>query len=214
MESMMKRLIATAALATLVASPALAQSYPGVPDEGVYIGTALGQSKQKFDLAQYYRDQGVPNVSDDNTDTAFKLFVGYQFNPNFAVEAGYVDFGDFEANARTVVGGIPVTGSSKLSFDGFTAALVGKLPIQDGFSVYGKLGMIAWDADVTENVQALGLSQSDSYGEDGTDPFYGIGAEYVVNQVMMRLEFERYDISDSGEDFEIDLISASIGYRF
>lgn len=207
----MKRLIATAALATLVASPALAQSYPGVPDEGFYLGTALGQAKLKNDGFDELSREGF---NTDDKDTAFKLFAGYQFNPNFAVEAGYVDFGDFEANARTVVGGIPVTGSSKLSFDGFTAALVGKLPIQDGFSVYGKLGMIAWDADVTENVQALGLSQSDSYGEDGTDPFYGIGAEYVVNQVMMRLEFERYDISDSGEDFEIDLISASIGYRF
>ncbi|MGM1053857.1 MAG: porin family protein [Pseudomonadota bacterium] len=210
----MKRLITTAALATLVATPAFAQSYPGVPDEGVYVGTALGQSKLKFDMAGYYRDLGIPNVSDDDTDTAYKLFVGYQFNPNFAVEASYVDFGDFEANARTMVDGIPVTGSAKLSVDGFTAALVGKLPIQDGFSVYGKLGMIAWDADLDESAEALGLRQTNSYGDDGTDPFYGIGAEYVVNQVMMRLEFERYDISDSGEDLDVDLISASIGYRF
>ncbi len=113
-----------------------------------------------------------------------------------------------------MVEGIPVTGSAKLSVDGFTAALVGKLPIQSGFSVFGKLGMIAWDADLDENVQALGLSQTDTFGEDGTDPYYGIGAEYEVERILMRAEFERYDISDSGEDFEIDLISASIGYRF
>lgn len=200
----MKRLIATAALTTLIAAPAFAQSYPGVPDEGVYVGTALGQSKLKYDIAGFYRDQGYPNVSSDDTDTAFKLFVGYQFNPNFAVEASYVDFGDFTASDNDG------SGRAKLSVDGFTAALVGKLPIQDGFSVYGKLGLIAWDADLNESDN----TGSQSFGEDGTDPFYGIGAEYVVNQVMMRLEFERYDISEGGEDLNIDLISASIGYRF
>ncbi|MGM0914462.1 MAG: outer membrane beta-barrel protein [Pseudomonadota bacterium] len=211
----MKRLIATAALATLVASPAFAQSYQYNPNEGPYVGAGLGYSETDFDIERYYEEErGVPNVSADESDTGYKLFVGYQFNPNFAIEAGYVDFGDFEANSRVVVEGIPVTGSAKLSVDGFTAALVGKLPIQSGFSVFGKLGMIAWDADLDENVQALGLSQTDTFGEDGTDPYYGIGAEYEVERILMRAEFERYDISDSGEDFEIDLISASIGYRF
>jgi hypothetical protein len=210
MERMMKRLIATAVLTTLVAAPAFAQSYPGVPDEGVYLGAALGQSKLKFDMGGFYRDLGYPNVSSDDTDTAFKMFVGYQFNPNFAVEASYVDFGDFTASSSAP----GYSGEAKLSMDGFTAALVGKLPIQDGFSVFGKLGLIAWDADLNESEQFMGQSGSASYGEDGTDPYYGIGAEYVVNQVMMRLEFERYDISESGEDLDVDLISASIGYRF
>ncbi|MFY0991751.1 outer membrane beta-barrel protein [Halomonas sp. C05BenzN] len=207
---MMKRLIATAALATLVATPAFAQSYPGVPDEGPYLGAGIGHAKLDFDIEGFYRDLGFPNVSSDDTDVSYKLFAGYQFNPYFAVEAGYVDFGSFTASSTAT----DFSGNAKLSVDGFTAALVGKLPIQSGFSVYGKLGMVAWDADLKESASFMGMSASASYGEDGTDPFYGIGAEYVVDQIMMRAELERYDISESGEDFTIDMISASIGYRF
>lgn len=208
----MKRLIATAALTTLVAAPAFAQSYPGVPDEGFYLGTAIGQAKLKNDTLDWLDDLGA---NTDDKDTAFKLFAGYQFNPNFAVEASFVDFGDFEASAFATDGINVASGNVKASVDGFGFALVGRLPIDAGFSVFGKLGLIAWDGKVSGVARENGtvvFEGSDS--ADDIDPFYGIGAEYVVNQVMMRLEFERYDLSDSGEDFEIDLISASIGYRF
>jgi OmpA-OmpF porin, OOP family len=212
MERMMKRLIATAALATLVATPALAQSYPGVPDEGFYLGTAIGQAKLKNDTLDWLDDLGA---NTDDKDTAFKLFAGYQFNPNFAVEASYVDFGDFEASAFATDGINVASGNVKASVDGFGFALIGRLPIDAGFSVYGKLGLIAWDGKVSGVARENGtvvFEGSDS--ADDIDPFYGVGVEYVINQVMVRAEFERYDLSDSGEDFEIDLISASIGYRF
>ncbi len=197
----MKRLIATAALATLVASPAFAQSYQYNPNEGPYVGAGLGYSKLDNDTLNRLDSAGA---NTDDSDTGYKLFVGYQFNPNFAIEASYLDFGDFEANA----------GAEKLtaSADGFGFALVGKLPIQNGFSVYGKLGMVAWDGDIDYRDSSTGTTAS--LADDGTDPFYGIGAEYEVERILMRAEFERYDISESGEDFEIDLISASIGYRF
>lgn len=200
----MKRLIATAALATLVASPAFAQSYQYNPNEGPYVGAGLGYTKLDNDSLDWLADAGA---STDDSDTGYKLFVGYQFNPNFAIEAGYVDFGDFSASA-SVPG---YSAKAEISAEGFTAALVGKLPIQNGFSVFGKLGMIAWDGDYKES-DSDGWSYSES--SDGSDPYYGIGAEYEVERILMRAEFERYDISDSGEDFEIDMISASIGYRF
>ncbi|WP_254275947.1 outer membrane beta-barrel protein [Halomonas sp. 3H] len=203
----MKRLIATAALATLVATPALAQSYQYNPDEGPYVGAGLGYSKLDNDTLDWL---GSIGANTDDSDTGYKLFVGYQFNPNFAIEASYVDFGDFTASGA----GGGDSAELKLGVDGFTAALVGKLPIQNGFSVFGKLGLIAWDGDLSLNANIDGESYRESGGEDGTDPYYGIGAEYEVERVIIRAEFERYDISESGEDFEIDLISASIGYRF
>lgn len=197
----MKRLIATAALAGLIAGPAFAQSYQYDPNEGPYLGAGLGYSTLDNNTLDRLDSAGA---NTDDSDTAYKLFAGYQFNPNFAIEASYLDFGDFEANA----------GSEKLeaSADGFGFALVGKLPIQGGFSVHGKLGMVAWDGDLDYSDSASGVSTS--LGEDGTDPYYGIGAEYEVDRIMMRAEYERYDLSDSGEDLEIDLVSASLGYRF
>ncbi|MCE9664569.1 outer membrane beta-barrel protein [Halomonas sp. M5N1S17] len=204
----MKRLIATAALATLVSSPAFAQSYQPGPHTGLYLGAGLGQSKLDNDTLDLLSDLGA---STDDTDTAYKLFVGYDFNPNFSLEASYVDFGDFTASGS--INGEPADG--KASADGFGFALLGRLPIQHGFGIYGKVGLIAWDGKGSGNftttqgnrVQVLGSA-------DGTDPFYGVGVEYVVNQVMVRAEYEYFDLRDQGEDFTIDLISAGIGYLF
>ncbi|TDR51139.1 OOP family OmpA-OmpF porin [Halomonas ventosae] len=203
----MKRLIAIAALAGLVASPTFAQSYQYSPAEGPYLGAGIGYATMDSDTLDELDNLGLDT---DDSDTGYKLFAGYQFNPNFAVEANYVDLGDFSASGAS--GGDSV--NLELGIDGFTAALVGKLPIQNGFSVHGKLGMIAWDADIDGNATVDGTYYRGSTGEDGTDPYYGIGAEYEIDRIMMRAEYERYDISDSGEDLEIDLFSASLGYRF
>ena len=213
----MKRLIVTAALATLVASPAFAQSYQYNPNEGPYIGASFGQAKTDadLDLGGALRSEGFTVISDnsDDSDIGYKVYAGYQFNPNFAVEASYVDFGKFEANA-TVVDGEPIGVGADASIDGFGFALVGKLPIQNGFNVYGKLGMVAWDADLDVNLNTLSGDIATSDGADGSDPFYGIGAEYEINQLVLRAEYERYDLSEGGEDFEVDFLSAGIGYRF
>lgn len=208
----MKQLIVTAALATLVASPALAQNVTGVPDEGFYLGAGIGQAKLDNSTLDELAEFGY---STDDKDTAYKLFAGYQFNPNFAVEASYVDFGEYTANAAVAINGNVVSENIKSSADGFGFALVGKLPIDGGFSVFGKLGLIAWDGETYDTVRINGQPVIDQkLSADDIDPFYGIGVEYVVNQIMVRAEFERYDLSDSGEDFTIDMVSASVGYRF
>lgn len=205
---MIKHLIATTALTTLAAAPVFAQSYQQGPDEGLYAGAGLGHSKLDNDTLDLLGDFGA---STDDSDTAYKLFVGYRFNPNFAVEASYLDFGDFTASG--ILNGEPA--NAKASADGFGFALVGRLPIQGGFSIHGKLGMVAWDGEVSASfTDGNGDRWNLSASEDGTDPFYGIGVEYEVERILLRAEYERYDISESGEDFEIDLLSASIGYRF
>ncbi|WP_162623104.1 outer membrane beta-barrel protein [Billgrantia lactosivorans] len=203
----MKRLLATAAVTTLFASPVFAQSQAYNPDMGPYLGAGIGHAMLDNSTMDDLDELGFD--TDDN-DVSFKLFAGYQFNPYFAVEASYVYFGDYTASGSNGTNNADL----KLSADGFTAALVGKLPIQSGFSLYGKLGMIAWDADLNLNATIQGQSIRETASDDGSDPFYGIGAEYVVNQLVMRAELERYDISESGEDFEIDMISGSLGYRF
>ncbi|GAB2714713.1 porin family protein [Halomonas garicola] len=202
----MKRLLATAVTA-LMATTAMAQSHVYSADEGPYLGAGIGHAKVDNDTLN---DLDRLGASTDDSDTAYKLFAGYQFNPYFAVEASYVDFGEFTASASNRVG----FADASLEIDGFTAALVGKLPIEGGFGVYGKLGMIAWDGDVKGQGNIYGNAIRESGSEDGNDPFYGAGVEYVVDRIIMRAEFERYDISEGGEDFETDLISASLGYRF
>jgi OmpA-OmpF porin, OOP family len=211
-ESTMKRLIAIATLATLASSPALAQSYQPDPHVGLYLGAGIGHAKVDNDTLDELDRLGF---STDDTDTAFKLFAGYDFNPNFSLEASYVDFGDFSADALVLLNGTVIDESIRASVDGFGFAMVGRLPIQHGFGIYGKVGLIAWKGDAFDTVRVNGQTVIDAkFSADSTDPFYGVGAEYVVDRVMVRVEFERYDLRDSGEDFTIDLISAGIGYLF
>lgn len=208
----MKRLIATAALAGLVASPAFAQSYQYNPHEGPYLGAGIGHAMLDNSTLDDLDDLGFD--TDDN-DIGYKLFAGYQFNPNFAVEASYLDFGDFTADLTVTNGTDTGTADAKASVDGFGFAVLGKLPIQGPFSLYGKLGLIAWDGEATGTARVNGnLVAHERESADDIDPFYGVGAEYIVNQLVIRAEYERYDLSESGEDFEIDLISGSLGYRF
>src|SRR5262245_5537797 len=91
-----------AAIALVVGSlgasgSALAQS------TGWYVGGGIGKSSADIDTAGINASiiraggagvTGVATGTDDN-DTGFKLFAGYQLNPNFAVEVGYADLGKF-----------------------------------------------------------------------------------------------------------------------
>lgn len=209
----MKRLIITTAiLTTLVSTSALAQSYQQDPNTGLYLGAGIGQSTLDNDTLDELSDIGF---NTDDSDTGYKLFVGYDFSPNFALEGSYVDFGDFTADITVTDGTNIANGNLKASADGFGFALLGRLPIHGGFGIYGKVGLIAWDGDISGTARVNGdIVFEGRDGADGTDPFYGVGAEYVINRVMVRGEYERYDLSDRGEDFTIDLISGSVGYLF
>lgn len=69
-----------------------------LPFGGWYSGLSVGRSQ--FGI----RDSILPvtgatlsNLSRDESSTGYKLYGGYQFNQNFALEGGYADFGKFDA---------------------------------------------------------------------------------------------------------------------
>src|SRR5437588_5805569 len=103
-------------------STALAQ--PAV-DTGWYGGASLGYARVYFnDNALFF--PGNTSVSRDETDTAYRLFAGYQLHRNFALEAGWTRLGEFRFT-RTVPGAGSGTGEFKSS--GWFAEAVGILPL-------------------------------------------------------------------------------------
>ena len=128
----------------------------------------------------------------DDQDTAFSLFGGYQFNRYFAVEGGYADFGEIK----------PSSGSS-LKADTFHLTAVGTLPVNDAFSLYAKAGAHRWDAD--EKLSVLGGDDS------GTDPTYGVGAQYRINErFAVRAEVSRFELGDA----DVDVAQLQLRYDF
>ena len=98
--------------------------------------------------------------------TAASIAYGMQINPNFDVEAGYINFG--KANYAPSAGNTLSARS-----DAIFIAAVGKFPIQDGFSVYGKLGAsYHWNKWSGTNPGAFDNS------DDRLAPMLGIGASW------------------------------------
>lgn len=127
--------------------------------------------------------------------------VGFRPIPYFAIEANYIDFGEYGGRV------------AKSEVDGYGAALVGRLPISDSFALYAKGGQFFWDADV----KALGIKRS----YDGDEPFYGVGAEFAVNDWLgFNLEYSRYEVELDTDEIgptldneETDIDTVKLGIR-
>ncbi|HYQ94002.1 MAG TPA: outer membrane beta-barrel protein, partial [Burkholderiales bacterium] len=91
-----------------------------------YAGAGVGQSKFKGDLSC----AGTP-LSCSDTDTAFKIFGGYQINRNFAAEATYQDFGKVSLSG----GGV----NASIKSNAFDVSALGMLPFATHFAAYARL---------------------------------------------------------------------------
>lgn len=149
----------------------------------------------------------------DSHDTAWKLFGGYQFNQNFAIEAGYTDFGRF--NGTTYISApAAVTAASKWDASSpLNVAAVGIFPVWDRFAVLGKLGLAYTRLRVT-----VAPPSPVSLSASRVQPLLGVGLKYdFTKEFAVRGEFERFnnvgDGSNTGQT-PINVWSLSGQYRF
>jgi hypothetical protein len=180
-----------AAATAVVAS--LLMLTPAASQAGGYIGGSVGQSYIELDA-------GTPTVPEtfDEKDLGFKAFLGYEFPLaviNLGVEGSYIDLG---APAGDVLGANVEVDTN--GFAGFGTASFDLGPI----GVFGKYGLIAWDAQFS----ADGI---DSGSDDGTDPAYGVGVKFGLGSLEIRGEYEIFDIKDS-ED--VAMLSVGLVWRF
>ena len=181
-----------AATAVLALAPLLAHA------QG-FVELGIGQSSVDLDELA-----ALGASSTDEKDTTFAISGGYMFHPNIGAEIGYRDLG--EASATVV--GPGGTGVVTAEVSGFFFGLVGRLPVAERFSIVPRFGLFMWDGDVTGTVNgAVVLSESD----DGTDPYFGIGAQYdITKQMHVGAHFARFDLD--GDD--VDVIELKVGFRF
>ena len=138
-------------------------------DEGFYIGASAGAVTIKDKVSD------ISDITFDESDFAFKIFGGYQFNGLFALEGGYVDFGSPSGD------GIEV---DAYGIDAFGVVGIPIGPIR-GFA---KGGGIYWDGDAS----AFGFTAND----DGFDLAAGVGLELELFGLGVRGEVEYFDFAD------------------
>ena len=204
-----KALFSTTVIAALTA-PAFGGDLYGLGSIG---GTQTHLGQSTFDGQLGNAGATGLNSTLEDGDFGWKLQLGYQFNPNFALEGGYVDLGKIHYNASYDQGN--ATGDYKAG--GFNVAGLGILPLNEKFSVFGKLGFI--DARVTSNLGTTGLGgAASSFGSTQWRPNYGIGGMYNVSKsTSVRVELERFDgIGDESTSgrANIDFLSVGLSHKF
>lgn len=193
----------------VLAALVLAILLVGAPSSAVaqdgrfYLGGSFGQAEAEG-ICDDIRTlvTGIGTVSScDEKDSAWKLFGGYQINRNVAIEASYFDYGAIAANGQTF--GVPFSVNGDAT--AFGVAAVGMLPLSNQFSLFGKLGLLRTEIDVT----AAGIGGTASESESDTGLHIGIGAMFDVSQnFSVRAEWERND------EAEVDMMSIGIQVRF
>lgn len=207
-------MVGLAVLAACAAPLALAQG------TGWYGGASVGRSAATIDDARITGGLAVQGLAttgldEDDRDTGYKLFGGYQFTPNLGVEAGYFDLGNFGYRASTVPAG---TLNGDMRVKGLNLDLVGTLPLAGRLSALGRLGVVSVRA--SDNFSATGAVRmpyaSASPSERSTGLKAGLGLMYdFTDSLALRAEVERYRIKDAvGNRGDVDLLSVGLIYRF
>ena len=173
---MFKRLGLTtlAALWLMAATAVQADTQPGF-----YAGVGIGNASAEDDVSGF-----------DGSDTGFKLFGGYSFNDNFAVELAYLDGGAPDDRFGNI--------NVELEVSGLNASAVGRLPVSNTVSLFGKLGFASYDVEATASSGGLSASEDDS----DTALSYGVGASIgVADRFEVRVEWEAIDVDDGAFSF-------------
>ncbi len=207
-----------ARVASIFALTALAGSIARAQDYGWYLGGNLGQTRATIDderIDANLRAKGFTFVSiaDDKRSLGGKIFGGYQLNNYLAVEGGYFNLGKFGYTATTVPTGT-LRGNAKMQ--GLNLDLVGRLPLTDTFSVFGRAGVNY--ANVRDNFVGTGavVVQDPNPSKREANLKVGLGMEYSLSQALsVRGELERYRVNDAvGNHGDVDMLSVGLVYRF
>jgi hypothetical protein len=170
---------------------------------GFYIGAGIGQATVKIDNLE-----GVGDVLEDldSDATAWKLVIGWRFNPFIALETDYIDLGAPDGN-------FDATGSSgqyKVELAGFAANVTGTIPIGI-FELSGKVGYYWHDADLRVDFDNIGPNNGNVFNgsSNGEAVTYGVGAGVTFfGHLNTKVEYEYYDIDEVDSSYALWLTGA------
>lgn len=169
------RVAIAAALLAVATAPAMA--------EGLYVGGSIAKPD--------WSANRINGVSGDSSGTGLKLYGGYQFNPNFALEGSVFRLGRLSGN----------NGDAKA--DGVALDAVGMLPFATDWTALAKLGV------------ASVKTRAGGDDDRSTIPKFGLGVQYNLSKTMaIRGEWERYRLDAFDRKSNNDQYSIGLNVSF
>lgn len=168
------------------------------------VGMLATVRAQADEQDEFYVGMGVGEVTNevgefDADGVAVKFFAGYAFNQYFAAEAAYIYAGTLSDTVDDI--------DIEVKPRGTVIAALGKLPVNDAFSVFAKLGYTFYDEKATGRRGNITASEKSS----GDDLLYGVGADLQLGRMFqLRAEYEVVDVANA----DFNLLSASAVFRF
>jgi OOP family OmpA-OmpF porin len=213
------------ALTAAVPAGASTLSFQDPVQPGWYLGIGAGQARypglDSHAVSGALGNSGWSSTgsSADRAGTAWKLFGGYTFSPNLALEAAYVDLGRVDLNSTvtavkgSAIGATPINGHFKVNRGSYLDA-IGSWPVNDSVTVFGKLG--AYSLRTELNASGNGLSTSSN--TRSTDLTFGAGLTVSLGKGLgLRGEWERF--RKVGDDHltgqtDVDLFTLGLVFSF
>lgn len=195
---MNKLLIALAASLTAIGS-AQAQTTTNIGSDWAsrtYLGVAVSGAENQ--------------AANDDWKAGGKVFAGYNFDQNWAIEGGYTRFGNEDVNFGT-----PSTNALQGEVKSASSYIAAKytMPLNERLSAYGKLGAAYNERKI--KLDTYGSSYSGfSYSRDEKGVYGAVGLQYALGQNMSLVgEYERYGKTpDVGAKADVVSVGLKVGF--
>lgn len=189
------------------------------------IGANLGRAQGDTGTGEINRDLEDSGLdasaeSSDDSRNAWRIFLGYDYTPNWGAEVAYVDLGDVDTTFSGTTTDIDTFLSASDDIHPNTAdgwQLSGvyhrELDFLPQLQATARVGLFAWSSDYT----LKGGGSSRTVEKSGTDLTYGLGLNLDLASVSAippgyhaSFAWDRYEIDNE----TVDLLSLGISYRF